>query len=111
MGFGISSILCFLMMTIQEQINVVFVGNLSDPAKLAGLGLGNMVMNLAPYALLTGVNTALETFVSQAYGRQDLRECGLYLHRSMFIICCAFIPLAISMFWSSDALIYLGMDE
>merc|ERR1712176_488444 len=62
MGFGISSILCFLMMTIQEQINVIFVGSLSDPAKLAGLGLGNMVLNLFPYAILTGVNTALETF-------------------------------------------------
>ena len=108
---GIPSILCFLMMTIQEQINVVFIGSLSDPAKLAGIGLGNMVLNLMPYAILLGVNTALETFVSQASGRQDLRECGLYLHRAMFIICCIFIPIAISMFWASDALMIMGMDE
>ena len=110
-NLGIPSILCFLMMTIQEQINVVFIGSLSDPAKLAGIGLGNMVLNLMPYAILVGVNTALETFVSQAYGRQDLRECGLYLHRAMFIICCIFVPLSISMFWASDALIMMGMDE
>ena len=110
-NLGIPSILCFLMMTVQEQINVVFIGSLSDPAKLAGIGLGNMVLNLMPYAILLGVNTALETFVSQASGRQDLRECGLYLHRAMFIICCIFIPLSISMFWASDALIMMGMDE
>jgi len=98
------------MMVIQEQINVIFIGNLSDPAKLAGIGLGNMVLNLVPYALLIGVNTALETLVSQAYGRQDLRECGLYLHRAVFTICCIFVPVAISMFYASDVLISLGMD-
>ena len=108
---GVASILCFVMMVIQEQINVIFIGNLSDPAKLAGIGLGNMVLNLVPYALLIGVNTALETLVSQAYGRQDLLECGLYLHRAVLTICCIFVPVAISMFYASDVLISLGMDE
>ena len=108
---GVVSILCFVMMIVQDQINVAFIGNISDPAKLAGIGLGNMVLNLVPYALLFGVNTALETFVSQAYGRQDLRECGLYLHRSMLIICCIFVPVAISMFYASNVLISLGINE
>jgi len=42
---------------------------MNDSAKLSGIGLGNMVMNMVPYALMIGVNTALETLVSQAYGR------------------------------------------
>ena len=66
---SIPLVLSFLMMNIQEQINVIFIGNLQDPFKLSGIGVGNMVMNLVPYALMIGINTALETLVSQAYGR------------------------------------------
>lgn len=29
----------------------------------------------------------------------------------MFIIVCLFIPLSMSMFWASDALVWMGMDE
>ena len=57
-------VISFLMMNIQEQINLIFIGNLQDPAKLSGIGVGNMVMNLLPYALMIGINTALETLVS-----------------------------------------------
>ena len=52
------------MMNIQEQINIIFIGNLQDPAKLSAIGVGNMVMNMLPYALMIGINTALETLVS-----------------------------------------------
>ena len=54
----------FLMMNIQEQINVIFIGSLEDPVKLSGIGVGNMVINMLPYALMIGINTALETLVS-----------------------------------------------
>ena len=63
-NLGLPSILCFLMMIVQEQINIVFIGSLNDPTKLAGIGLGNMVLNLFANGILIGVNTALETFVS-----------------------------------------------
>lgn len=68
-------------------------------------------MNLLPYALMIGINTALETFVSQAYGRKNLQECGLYLHRAMFLITCLFVPIAISFFWVGDFLCFVGIDE
>ena len=57
-------IMSFLMMNIQEQINVIFIGSLEDPAKLSGIGVGNMVINMIPYSLMIGLNTALETLVS-----------------------------------------------
>ena len=55
-----------------------------------------MINNILPYALMIGVNTALETLVSQAYGRKNLQDCGLYLHRAWFLILCLFFPIAIS---------------
>jgi Na+-driven multidrug efflux pump len=35
---------------------------------LAAAGLGNMITMLVPYSIMIGINTALETLVSQAYG-------------------------------------------
>ena len=108
---GVPSILCFVMMIVQEQINVVFIGSLNDPVLLAGIGLGNMLLNLFGNGILLGVNTALETLVSQAFGRQNLRECGLYLHRSMFVVCCLFVPIAVGLCYSELMLILVGIDE
>ena len=48
---------------------------------------------------MIGVNTALETFVSQAYGRENLRDCGLYLHRAILIITLFYIPVAVVFFF------------
>jgi Na+-driven multidrug efflux pump len=38
-----------------------------------------MLNQLLPYTTMIGINTALETLVSQAYGRKNIYECGLFL--------------------------------
>lgn len=83
---------------------------MDDPTKLAGIGIGNSVMNIVPYTLMVGVNSALGTLVSQAYGRGNLHECGLHLHRAMFLILCLFVPIAVSFFWADNFLMALGID-
>mmetsp|Transcript_25120 Transcript_25120/g.31493 ORF Transcript_25120/g.31493 Transcript_25120/m.31493 type:complete len:130 (+) Transcript_25120:399-788(+) len=104
-------IISFLMMDFQEQVNIVMVGNLDDSAKLAAIGMGNMMMNTVPYALMLGINTALETLVSQAYGRRNLRDCGLYLHRATFLICCLYVPIALSFCAVESFLVAIGIEE
>ena len=90
---------------------MILIGGLNDAEKLSGIGLGNMVMNLLPYALMIGLNTALETLVSHAYGRKNLHECGLYLHRAIFLMICFFIPIALSFQRIEDFLVLIGVDE
>jgi len=68
-----------------------------------------MFMNLVPYAILIGVNTALETLVAQAYGRKNLYECGLLLHRSFFIISCLFLPIFVCVFFLEQIFTSIGM--
>ena len=80
-------------MSLQEAVPVVFIGKHNDVEMLAGIGMGNMVVNLLPFALMVGVNSALETLVSQAFGRRNLRDCGLYLHRASLVISVIFIIL------------------
>ena len=97
-------------MSLQEAVPVVFIGKLNDVQMLAGIGLGNMVVNLLPFALMIGVNTALETLVSQAFGRKNLRDCGLYLHRASFVITVLFLVLIPILFNTENALVAMGMD-
>ena len=57
----------------------MFIGHLNDPTVLAAAGIGNMVLNLFGMGLFYGLNSALETLVSQAYGAKNMALCGLYL--------------------------------
>jgi len=57
-------------------MNLVFIGNLGDPALVAGIGMANMIINMIVTAVAYGLNGALETLVSQAYGAKELKLCG-----------------------------------
>ena len=99
------------MLYLQDQINLIFVGSLGDTHQLAAVGLGNMVMMLLPYSIMIGVNTALETFVAQAFGSNNLKQCGLYLHRAILLIVILYIPITIVLFQTGHALTAVGFDE
>jgi len=85
--FGILKLACPIIITsfltiLSQQINFMFVGNLNDTTSLAAVGLGNMFINICAFAFSFGMNTALETLVSQAYGAKNLPLCGVYLWRA-----------------------------
>ena len=62
-----------------ETINLIFIGHLNDPVKVAAVGMGNIIINLVAVGPFTGLNSSLETLVSQAYGAKNMRLCGVYL--------------------------------
>ena len=53
----------FLSM-LQETINLIFIGQMNDPVKLAAVGMGNMIVNMFGVGTYFGLNSALETLVS-----------------------------------------------
>ena len=57
-----------LLFLFIQLINTWFIGNLNEPKVMAGVGMGNMLINVLFFALTEGLNGALETFVSQSYG-------------------------------------------
>jgi MATE family multidrug resistance protein len=58
-----------------------------------------------------GLNGALETLVSQAYGAKDLRLCGIYLNRGRFINTLVFLfPISLCFLFSGKALKAFGQD-
>lgn len=69
-----------------------------------------MMIIIVPYSVMIGINTALETFVARAAGRGNLRDAGLYLHRSIFVISVIFIPVCIVLLNTYYILEYIGID-
>ena len=55
-------------MMIVGTANQIIIGQLGDPTLNASVGLGGMIMNVFCLSVGMGMNNALDTLVSQAYG-------------------------------------------
>ena len=60
----VPTVFCCLLGTLQEVVNLAFIGYLDDPAMLAGVGMGNVIINMLGLSIIFGMNMALETLVS-----------------------------------------------
>ena len=63
----VTNVFSYMVMTA----NTIFAGqfDVDSAAKLAGVGLGSMVLGMFCRHVLAGVNCAQETLVSQSYGQ------------------------------------------
>jgi len=62
---------------------------------LAGVGMGNMIMNMIGLSVAIGMNSGIETLCSRAYGAKDLKLCGVYLNRGRFALVVCFLPITL----------------
>ena len=53
-----------IVLYLQEIINLIFIGHVGDSHLLAGVGMGNTILNVFGISLFLGLNGALETLVS-----------------------------------------------
>ena len=105
---AIPSILAQVASLLMELVNVAFIGHLGNTAKVAGLGLGNMYINVFCQSIIMGLNGAILTLASQAYGSGNLPKCGLFLNRGRFIVLCAFAPLVIVLLLWEKFMLMMG---
>ena len=57
-----------------ETLNLIFVGHMGNNSMIAGVGLGNLFINMLCQAAIIGTNHAVATFVSQAYGARNMKK-------------------------------------
>ena len=65
---AVPTIISCVFMQMMYLINTVYAGKLGDASQLAGLGLGTCLLESLTLSIIMGMNGALETLVSQAYG-------------------------------------------
>ena len=69
LSFGLPSVITHFATLLAETANQIFIGQLGVPELTAAIGLGNMVLNVCCVSIAMGLNGALDTLVSQAFGR------------------------------------------
>ena len=53
-------------------MNTFFIGHTNDSTLIAGVGMGNMLINVFAFAVMQGLNGALESLVSVSYGASEV---------------------------------------
>lgn len=58
--------------------------------------------------VIIGMNGAMETLVSQAYGAGQFTLCGIYLNRARLINTVMFVPLVLLLLFTKQFLLHIG---
>jgi Na+-driven multidrug efflux pump len=74
---------------------MMIIGQLNDEVALAAVGLGNIVLIMCVMSFVYGMNTSLETLVSQSHGAGQHKLSGNLLNRMRVIITIMFIPITL----------------
>ena len=82
------------------QSNLIFLGRIGKAPLVAGVGLGSVTLNIMCLTLVYGVNGAVDTLASQAFGLKDLQLCGEYFNRGRVILTIIFLPFAAVLLFS-----------
>lgn len=100
-----------LVFQVQEITNLVTAGHLGDPTIMAGIGLGNMTVNLVAMVPLLCTTHAIKSLVPQAFGRGNLDLCGVFLNRARILVTIVFILSSTLILQAKYAYRALKQDE
>jgi Na+-driven multidrug efflux pump len=100
-----------------QLVNTYYIGHTNEPVLIAGVGMGNMLINVLAFAIIQGLNGALETLISQSFGASQNKanpesyqkrmriNCGVFYNRGRFVSTIVMIPIIIIFVFSKDILI------
>ncbi|VFQ97915.1 unnamed protein product [Cuscuta campestris] len=106
MALPITAMNCLVY--VRAVVSVLFLGRLGS-LELAGGALSIGFTNITGYSVLVGLASGLEPVCSQAYGNKNWDLLLLSLHRMIFILLLAIIP--ISLLWVNLEPIMLFMSQ
>lgn len=100
----------FVLDLLNEVTNAIFIGRTGTDAQLAAVGMGNMMQNCIGLSVGLGLTSALDTFVSQAYGAQQKELCCYYLQRCRVVVTMQLIWMAPLLWYSESILLAMRQD-
>jgi MATE family multidrug resistance protein len=72
--------------------------------------MGNMLLNVVAFAFMQGLNGALESLVSRAYGAKQFELCGTYFNRGQFLCSVLMVPIVVIFANSETILVALEQE-
>ncbi|KAL8059799.1 hypothetical protein ABFX02_03G110400 [Erythranthe guttata] len=99
-----------ILVYIRAVVSVVFLGRLGS-LELAGGALSIGFTNITGYSVLVGLASGLEPVCSQAHGSKNFDLLSLSLHRMIFILSLATVPIALLWINLEPIMLFLGQDK
>lgn len=108
MALPITAMNCLVY--IRAVVSVLFLGRLGS-LELAGGALSIGFTNITGYSVLVGLASGLEPVCSQAYGSHNWDLLSLSLHRMIFILFLAVVPISLLWINLGPIMIFMGQDR
>ncbi|CAM6097565.1 unnamed protein product [Calypogeia fissa] len=83
-----------ILLYLRAMISMLFLGRLGD-LELAGGSLSIGFANITGYSVLAGLAMGMEPICGQAYGAKRWQLIGVTLQRTILMLFCACLPIAI----------------
>lgn len=90
---------------------ILFVTSFNDQYLLGSVGLGEMAQNVFGFSLGRGLNSALGTLVSQAYGAGEDRLCRLFLQQAQLLSLMVCLPSTLVLLFAEQLFRLVGINE
>lgn len=91
-----------------EITTLIYMGNYGTVAEQGGAGLAISLVNASSFTIAYGLNGAIDTLVSQAFGNKNYTLCGDYLNRGRILLVIFFIPGGIALFFTKQIFLTFG---
>lgn len=88
---------------------VMWVSRMDDPYLLGSVGLGTMVQNVFGFSLGRGLNSALDTRISQSYGAGRLDLMRLDIQRAQVLSLAISVPSMLGLLFAEPFFLALGI--
>lgn len=91
-------------------MTIFFVSSLDDAYVLGSVGLGSMFQNVFGFSLGAGLNSALDTLVSQSFGAGEYERTGEFLRQAQLLSLAVSVPCAVALLFAGDFFVAVGID-
>ncbi|XP_073305035.1 protein DETOXIFICATION 54 [Primulina huaijiensis] len=108
MALPITAMNCLVY--VRAVVSVLFLGRIGS-LELAGGALSIGFTNITGYSVLVGLASGLEPVCSQAYGSKNWDLLSLSLHRMIFILFLAVIPISVIWINLESIMLFMGQDK
>ncbi|XP_072963942.1 protein DETOXIFICATION 49-like [Typha angustifolia] len=109
LGLALPMIMTGLLLYLRSMISMLFLGRLGGLA-LAGGSLAIGFANITGYSVLSGLAMGMEPICGQAFGAGRHALVGLAMQRTVLLLLCISLPIALLWIYIEPLLLLCGQD-
>lgn len=104
---AVPSVVSTVIMFTQHFVAIMLAGHMQNPVLIDSVGMGNLIQNCFFVTPIWGMNSALETLVSQSAGAKDYKLSGMYLNTGRIVLLIMFVIQIVIALNTQNILIFL----